>query len=54
MKIRSGSSWTADVATGKRGDSRVEAAVSAGGVVYRDGEGGIEIVICGRISDGVW
>ena len=42
------------MATSKKGDSRVEAAVSAGGVVYRDGEGGIEVVICGRISDGVW
>ncbi len=42
------------MATNRRGDSRVETAVSAGGVVYRDGESGIEIVICGRISDGVW
>ncbi len=42
------------MATSKRGDVRVETAVSAGGVVYRDGEGGIEVVICGRIGDGVW
>lgn len=29
--------------------------MSAGGVVYRrDDTGGIEIVICGRTSDGVW
>ncbi len=28
--------------------------MSAGGVVYRDGENGIEIVICGRTGDGVW
>jgi 8-oxo-dGTP pyrophosphatase MutT (NUDIX family) len=32
----------------------VENAVSAGGVVYRRGDGGIEVVICGRDSDGVW
>ncbi len=54
MKTHSGLSWTADVATSKQGNSRVEAAVSAGGVVYRHGEAGIEVVICGRISDGVW
>ena len=29
-------------------------AVSAGGVVYRWGETGIEVVICGRDSDKVW
>lgn len=33
--------------------SRVERAVSAGGVVLRDGRGP-EVVICGRDSDGVW
>lgn len=33
---------------------RVEQAISAGGVVYREGEQGIEVVLCGRISDGVW
>jgi len=32
----------------------VERAVSAGGVVYRLGDGGLELVICGRSSDGVW
>jgi ADP-ribose pyrophosphatase YjhB (NUDIX family) len=32
----------------------VERAVSAGGVVYRRGSTGIEVVICGRDSDGVW
>jgi 8-oxo-dGTP pyrophosphatase MutT (NUDIX family) len=32
----------------------VEKAVSAGGVVYREGESGIEVVICGRLGDGVW
>jgi len=32
----------------------VESAVSAGGVVYRLGEGGIEVVLCGRDSDGIW
>lgn len=32
----------------------MERAVSAGGVVHRQSSGGIEIVICGRTSDGVW
>ena len=42
------------MATVRRGGPRVENAVSAGGVVVRIGEQGIEIVICGRNSDGVW
>lgn len=29
-------------------------ATSAGGVVYRRGDEGIEVVICGRRGDGVW
>lgn len=33
---------------------RTERAVSAGGVVYRQGETGIEVVLCGRSADGVW
>ncbi len=33
---------------------RVERATSAGGIVYRSGEGGVEVVICGRSHDGVW
>lgn len=32
----------------------VEKAVSAGGIVYRTGEDGLEVVVCGRDSDGVW
>lgn len=32
----------------------VEKAVSAGGIVYREGPKGLEIVVCGRDSDGVW
>jgi 8-oxo-dGTP pyrophosphatase MutT (NUDIX family) len=32
----------------------VERAVSAGGVVYGSGPNGLEFVICGRDSDGVW
>jgi ADP-ribose pyrophosphatase YjhB (NUDIX family) len=33
---------------------RVEPAVSAGGVVYRRGEHGMEIVLCGRTREGLW
>lgn len=33
---------------------RVERAVSAGGVVYRHGEHGPEIVLCGRMHEGLW
>lgn len=33
---------------------RTEQAVSAGGVVYRRGEHGIEIVLCGRMHEGLW
>ena len=32
----------------------LERAVSAGGVVYRRGDRGIEVVLCGRTEDGVW
>ena len=32
----------------------VERAISAGGVVLREGATGPEVVICGRQSDGVW
>src|SRR4029453_6868174 len=32
----------------------VERAVSAGGIVYRSADGGIEFVVCGRDTDGVW
>jgi 8-oxo-dGTP pyrophosphatase MutT (NUDIX family) len=42
------------VATKGAGRRPVERAVSAGGVVYRRGASGIEVVICGRDSDGVW
>ncbi len=35
-------------------DLRVEEAVSAGGVVYRTGERGIEIVLCGRTYERLW
>lgn len=33
---------------------RVEQAVSAGGVVFRRGEHDVEIVLCGRIHEGLW
>ena len=32
----------------------LERAVSAGGVVYRRGPEGIEVVLCGRTSEGIW
>lgn len=32
----------------------VQTAVSAGGVVYRQGPRGMEVVLCGRDRDGVW
>jgi 8-oxo-dGTP pyrophosphatase MutT (NUDIX family) len=32
----------------------VEQAVSAGGVVYRFGVDGLEVLLCGRIADGLW
>ena len=35
-------------------DLRVEQAVSAGGVVYRRGDHGIEIVLCGRTDERLW
>ena len=35
-------------------DLRVEQAVSAGGVVFRHGEQGIEIVLCGRTPERLW
>ncbi len=38
----------------RRGELPVEDAVSAGGVVWRHGQGGLEIVVCGRRSDRSW
>ena len=32
----------------------MQRAVSAGGIVYRRSESGLEFAICGRDSDGVW
>jgi len=32
----------------------IERAVSAGGVVYRRGRDGVEVVVCGRTSEGIW
>ena len=40
--------------TTRYADLRVEQAVSAGGVLYRAGELGIEIVLCGRAGEGLW
>ncbi|MFQ5880182.1 MAG: NUDIX hydrolase [Dehalococcoidia bacterium] len=40
---------------GQRGRRwRVEHVVSAGGVVYRGGSRGLEVILCGRDADGVW
>jgi len=36
------------------GSMRTESATSAGGVVYRVTERGIEVVIVGRTSEGIW
>ena len=33
---------------------RVQQMVSAGGVVYRKGEDGVEVIICGRTSPRIW
>ncbi len=35
-------------------DLRTEQAVSAGGVVYRRGERGAEVLLCGRTAEGLW
>ncbi|MEK9659049.1 MAG: NUDIX hydrolase [Chloroflexota bacterium] len=35
-------------------DARVSEAISAGGVVYRHGTGGLEVVLCGRNRSGLW
>ena len=35
-------------------DLRIEPAVSAGGVVYRQGDHGPDVVLCGRLHDGLW
>jgi len=35
-------------------DLRVEQTVSAGGVVFRHGEYGVEIVLCGRVHENLW
>jgi ADP-ribose pyrophosphatase YjhB (NUDIX family) len=40
--------------TTRDADLRVEQAVSAGGVVYRHGQHGIEILLCGRMHEGLW
>lgn len=36
------------------GDARVEYPVSAGGVVYRVGDAGVEVVICGHDTPAGW
>ena len=35
-------------------DLRVEKAISAGGVVFRHGSDGVEIVLCGRTAERLW
>jgi 8-oxo-dGTP pyrophosphatase MutT (NUDIX family) len=38
----------------QREDLRVEQAISAGGVVFRESERGIEVLLCGRSAEGLW
>jgi len=33
---------------------RLETAVSAGGVVYRRGGDGVEVILCGRVQEQLW
>jgi bis(5'-nucleosidyl)-tetraphosphatase len=40
--------------TTRDAEPRIEQAVSAGGVVYRRGERGIEILLCGRDHERLW
>jgi len=40
--------------TARYSDLRTERAVSAGGVVFRRGDGGVEIVLCGRTAERLW
>jgi 8-oxo-dGTP pyrophosphatase MutT (NUDIX family) len=40
--------------TTQRSELRVEPAVSAGGVVYREGDHGPEFLLCGRSMEGLW
>ncbi|MBI5290222.1 MAG: NUDIX hydrolase [Chloroflexi bacterium] len=38
----------------RNGDLRTERAVSAGGVVFRRGGSGVEIILCGRTHERLW
>lgn len=40
--------------TSAGGPSRYSEAVSAGGVVYREDGGALEVAICGRVATGLW
>lgn len=40
--------------TPRRGRRRVRRAVAAGGVVYRHGPDGLEVVLAGRLADATW
>ncbi len=40
--------------TARYSDLRAEQAVSAGGVVFRRGTAGVEIVLCGRMAEHLW
>ncbi len=48
------SSGVMDSVVSGGGKLRTERVFSAGGVVYRCAGDGIEVVLCGRDSDGVW
>jgi 8-oxo-dGTP pyrophosphatase MutT (NUDIX family) len=40
--------------TARYEDLRTQQAVSAGGVVFRRGEHGTEVILCGRIAERLW
>jgi len=46
--------WGSRSGGSKRGSVSTQIAVSAGGVVYRSGRHGVEVVLCGRKREGLW
>jgi 8-oxo-dGTP pyrophosphatase MutT (NUDIX family) len=39
---------------GRANGLRTERAISAGGVVFRDGSDGLEVLVCGRSAENLW